>query len=280
MPELPEVETVRRLLANGLVGQKPLKVEIADDNIVFGSAPADAYREAFSSGTVNAVGRKGKYFWFEMESGPTVFAHLGMAGWVRQIGAESIRLKEHGNAPFEDEEGVPRFWKWILTNQAGERFVMTDGRRFSRVWLGESPAADSRVSALGPDCFLDPQPLEFWQGHLKKRSIAIKTALMQQQFVSGIGNWIADEVLFHAEIAPSRPCKELSTEEIDRMLKSLEGILTLAVEVGADSEKFPPDWMFHHRWGGGSGADRIGPYAIIREDIGGRTTAWCPEKQK
>ncbi len=280
MPELPEVETVRRLLANGLVGQKPTKVELAEDNIVFGAAPAEAYLEAFQSGPITAVGRKGKYFWFEMGDGPAVFAHLGMAGWVRQIGAESIRLKEHGNAPFEDEAGVPRFWKWILTNQSGERFVMTDGRRFSRVWLGDTPDSDPRVSALGPDCFLDPQPLEYWQAHFKKRSIAIKTALMQQQFVSGIGNWIADEVLFHADLAPTRPCKDLAKEEIQRMLECLDRILSLAVEVGADSDQFPKDWMFHHRWGGGSGSDRIGPYAIVREEVGGRTTAWCPEKQK
>lgn len=280
MPELPEVETVRRLLANGLVGQKPSKVEIADDNIVFGSAPKQAYLEAFSSGAIVSVGRKGKYFWFETESGPTVFAHLGMAGWVRQIGADSIRLKEHGNAPFEDEAGVPRFWKWILTNSGGDRFVMTDGRRFSRVWLGDSPESDPRVAALGPDCLLDPQPLDYWLDHFKKRSIAVKTALMQQQFVSGIGNWIADEILFHSDIAPARPCKGLSSEEVDRLLKNLDSILSTAVEVGADSERFPSEWMFHHRWGGAGGADRIGPYAILREDIGGRTTAWCPEKQK
>jgi formamidopyrimidine-DNA glycosylase len=280
VPELPEVETVRRLLEKGLAGQTPQKVEIAEDDIVFGSAPRESYIEAFSNGSIRSVGRKGKYFWFETQDGPTVFAHLGMAGWVRQLGADSIRLKEHGNAPFEDDAGVPRFWKWILTNESGERFVMTDGRRFSRVWLGESPETDARVAALGPDCFLSPQPLDYWREHFKKRSIAIKTALMQQQFVSGIGNWIADEVLFHAEVAPSRPCKAIAVEEIERILSSLGEILNLAVEVGADSDKFPKEWMFHHRWGGGAGSDRIGPYSIVREEIGGRTTAWCPEKQK
>src|SRR5687768_3350196 len=92
MPELPEVETVCRLIRHALQGQRIAKVEVARDAIVFAGFTAKAVEQALLGRTVRAVGRRGKFFWLSLGGeGPTVFAHLGMSGWVREVGLEGTR---------------------------------------------------------------------------------------------------------------------------------------------------------------------------------------------
>ena len=155
MPELPEVETVRRTLERVLKGRHVVAAEVVPDEIVLKGRPAQEIQDLLLGARVEAIGRKGKYWWLELDRKPWVFGHLGMAGWVRELGAESIRLREHGNAPFEDETGRPRFLKLLLESDLGKKIAFTDGRRLARLWVAESAQDDSAVSALGPDCFTD-----------------------------------------------------------------------------------------------------------------------------
>ncbi|OWU64460.1 MAG: hypothetical protein CBB60_009675, partial [Armatimonadetes bacterium Cent15-Ar3] len=92
VPELPEVETVRRVFDRVLTGKKIVEAEIAEDSIVLKKTPAEVVRQSVVGRTVTATGRIGKYFWLELDSKPWLFGHLGMAGWVREIGASTIRL--------------------------------------------------------------------------------------------------------------------------------------------------------------------------------------------
>ncbi|HRF58541.1 MAG TPA: DNA-formamidopyrimidine glycosylase family protein [Fimbriimonadaceae bacterium] len=280
MPELPEVETVRRLLQRALVGQKLVEVEVAPDEIVFEGAPPEAIVEALLGRTVTGAHRKGKAFWLAFDDAPWLFGHLGMAGWVRELGAGTIRLREHGEAPFEDEEGRPRFLKLRLVAENGAQIVLTDLRRLARVWLGESAESDEFVRGLGPDCLLEPATGKDLERRLAGRKAPIKALLLDQRLFAGVGNWIADEVLYHARIDPRRPAGTLTTGELRRLAEALSVIIQKAVDVGADSAQYPPEWLFHHRWGGGKGADTIGGRTLVREQVGGRTTAWVPGLQK
>src|SRR3954465_7570465 len=139
MPELPEVETVRRIMRRVLKGHKIVDVEVVPDTIIFGSTPPEAFVEALKGRTVTEIGRKGKYWWIELDHKPWLFGHLGMAGWIRELGASTTRLREHGNAPLDDENGRPRFLKFLLTTDEGKRISFTDARRLGRVWLSEGP---------------------------------------------------------------------------------------------------------------------------------------------
>ena len=103
---------------------------------------------------------------------------------------------------------------------------------------------------------------------------------MDQHILSGIGNWVADEVLYQAKIAPQRPASSLSGSEYSALRKSIEKVIKVSVDAGVDEEKFPKTWLFHHRWGGSRGADKIGKHDIKRTTVGGRTTAWVPAVQK
>lgn len=279
MPELPEVETVRRVFDRVLTGKKIVDAEIVEDSIVLKKTPAAVVQQAVLGRTVTGTGRIGKYFWLELDSKPWLFGHLGMAGWVREIGASTIRLREHGQAPMDDAEGRPKFLKMLLTAEDGRQVVMTDGRRLARIWLCSSPGDDAAISKLGPDCYTAlPSPSAILQA-VSKRSAPIKALLLDQSLFCGVGNWIADEVLFKAGIRPSRFGKELSMADCDRLHGALQKVISLAVEVGADKEQFPSDWLFHYRWGGAKGDELIDGQPIVREQIGGRTTAWVPSRQ-
>lgn len=279
MPELPEVETVRRLLDRTLVGQTLAEVELADDNLVFES-PTDLICTALKGSTVSAAGRKGKHFWLELGNGACIYAHLGMSGWVRELDAPEVRLLNHGNAPLDEPDGSPRFLKLLLKTDSGRRVVLTDGRRLARIGLGEMPSTNKRMAKLGPDCLTDLPSVDALIESLGRKKAPIKVVLMDQAFLSGIGNWVADEVLYQSRIAPMRPAQSLDPKEVSALRGAISFVLQHSVEVGADAERYPADWMFHHRWGGSKGSEMIAGMEIKRESVGGRTTAWVPGLQR
>lgn len=277
MPELPEVETVRRILSRVLEGQRLQSVEFPLDSIVQSKLPEGALFEACQGARVEGVGRHGKYWWIELDRKPFLFGHLGMAGWIRELGQDSIRLREHGQAPFEDETGRPRFLKMLLTAESGRQIALTDGRRLARLWLGDDPK--TALPKLGPDMYLNPWSPEELAMRLKGRSAPIKALMLDQTLFCGVGNWIADEVLYQAGIAPQRLAGQLLTIELTRLIDSLAVILEIAVNAGADSAQYPPSWLFHYRWGGGKGHESVDGAEIQRDTVGGRTTAWVPARQ-
>jgi formamidopyrimidine-DNA glycosylase len=280
VPELPEVETVRRTLSNALKGKRIVSAEFPVDDIVHSKLKPEAMEQAVLGAKVLDVGRKGKYWWLELDRRPWLFGHLGMAGWVRDLDKDSIRLREHGNAPWEDENGRPRFLKMLLEAEDGKRVAMTDGRRLARLWLAESPAHSKNIAALGPDVYADPPTPAELHKNLLKRKAPIKAILLDQSVFAGVGNWIADEVLYHAGVAPARLGSSLTMKETERLAAALHKIVSKAVEVGANKEEFPETWLFHKRWGGDRGHDEIEGETIVRQPIGGRTTAWVPSRQK
>ncbi|MDK3161134.1 DNA-formamidopyrimidine glycosylase family protein [Kamptonema cortianum] len=280
MPELPEVETVRRTIERVLKGQRIVDAEVVPDEIVLQGREPEEVRAVVQGQVVTGAGRKGKYWWIELNERPWLFGHLGMAGWLREYGADTIRLREHGQAPLDDETGRPRFLKLRLRGEDGREIVMTDGRRLARLWLAESPEADPRVSQLGPDTWLELPDNSDLHKMLIKRKAPAKALLLDQKLFAGVGNWIADEVLYHSGIAPSRTGESLTVQEVSRLRDALKMVLDLAVEVGADASQYPKSWLFHYRWGGKGGDEEIEGHPIIRETIGSRTTAWVPSKQK
>ena len=280
MPELPEVERVRKIMEDVLLGQEIKEAEVVEDEIVLSGQPAESYVAALQGRTVTGLGRKGKFWWIEFEEAPVVFGHLGMSGWIRELGNDDFRLKEHGEAPLVDENGRPRFLKMMLKAANGRKVALTDGRRLARLWLGDSPDTDPRVKKLGRDCYLEPLSTEEISKIFAKKKAPLKAVLLDQAIFAGIGNWLADEIMFQAGVAPKRPVNTLSEAEIEALRVKMGDILELSVRAGADYAQFPNDWMFHVRWGGSKGAETIGGHQIIREQVGGRTTAWVPTLQK
>ena len=281
MPELPEVETVCRVMRHALQGKRITVVEVVPDALVFSGLDPKLIEKALLQRTVQAVGRRGKFFWLVLDGkGPTLFGHLGMSGWVREVGTEGTRLHGHGRAPFEDAQGRPRFLKLGIRTRFGSGIVLTDPRRLGRVWLGPSAEQEPRVQRLGRDAFDDLPSERELLASFGRRRIPIKALLLDQGLLSGIGNWIADEVLYQSGIAPKRSAASLTPTEITALRRAIRSVLTRAVKVGADHQRFPKSWLFAHRWGGARGVEEIDGQRIIRETVGGRTTAWVPARQK
>jgi formamidopyrimidine-DNA glycosylase len=281
MPELAEVETVCRVMRRALRGQRITRVEVVPDSIFFSGVAPKTLESALLRRTVREVGRHGKFFWLTLTgAGPTVYGHLGMSGWIRAIGKKGTRLHGHGEAPFEDEAGRPRFLKLGVYTQDGSGVVLTDPRRLGRVWLGPSPEAERRLKRLGRDAFDDLPSVSELCALFGRRRIPIKAVLLDQGALAGIGNWIADEVLYQSRIAPKRSAASLTTAEVAALRRSIRSVLARAVKVEADHRRFPKSWLFEHRWGGTRGAEQIAGQPIVREEVGGRTTAWVPTRQK
>lgn len=279
MPELAEVETVRRIMERVLVGRTITFAEFPEDPIVLCNQSSEVLREAVVGSKVELIGRKGKFWWIQFLDGPSLCGHLGMAGWIRELGAPTVRLKEHGEKPLDDANGRPRFLKMLLTTDEGKQIAFTDGRRLSRVWLEDHPLQSKSISQLGPDMYLEPYTPEKLFEVLKKRNAPIKALLLNQKLFAGVGNWVADEVLYQSRVHPKRLGSSITKAEATRMVESLAGILQTAIDCGADEHKYPKDWIFHARWGGKRGTNLLNGMQIEREQVGGRTTAWVPKLQ-
>jgi formamidopyrimidine-DNA glycosylase len=277
MPELPEVEAARRAAAAVAVGRRIVAVAVADDPIVFERVPAARIRRALIGRRVRRVRRHGKHFWFELDRRPWVAVHFGMAGGLHTTRQASVRLASSGRRA--EAAWPPRFTKLHVTFHDGGELAIADGRRLGRIRLRGDPGAELPIAALGFDALRGvPGPVRF-RALARARSGPVKAVLLDQAFAAGVGNWIADEVLYQARVAPRRPVRSLTDRELDRLRTRLRAIVRRAVRARADSARFPRTWLFHRRWDARPGITVHGD-TIRRETIAGRTAAWVPARQR
>jgi formamidopyrimidine-DNA glycosylase len=279
MPELPEVEAGRLLARRVAEGRRITDVWCAADPIVFdGVSPARFHRHLLGR-RVRVARRHGKHLWLELDRRPWPCFHFGMTGGFHTPRAPGVKLVSSG--AWEVADGwPPRFTKLRLVFEGGGELVMADARRLGRIRLREDPRAEPPISRLGFDALVDLPLLARFFELLRERSAPMKALLLDQSFAAGVGNWIADEVLYQARIAPRRPARSLSREEARRLRAALRRVVTTAVRVRADSDRLPRAWLFHRRWGKNPAAVTALGESIRHDTIGGRTTAWVPAIQR
>lgn len=286
MPELPEVETVRLELTRVLVGKRVSKVYVdADDRIVFDKSSPAQVKKVLSGARVTAVGRKGKYLWLELDRRPWVILHFGMtgnaeiltdAGYVKAWGGDKLWAKRQQKLNTGER---PRFCRLWLQMADGTQIAITDPRRFGRIRLAKDPLREAPVSLLGPDPLKEFPTFKTLKELLSRRAAPIKAVLLDQGLFAGVGNWIADEILYQAGIAPKRLAKSLSADEIKKLRAKTLAIIRKAVNLHADYDRYPRTWLFHDRWEKGKEAYTAHGYEIQFDTVGGRTTAWVPGLQ-
>ncbi len=265
MPELPEVEHGRSIAERTLTGRRIVSVAAADDRIVYTGISPRRFAAAVRGCTVIAVHRRGKHLWLRLDQPPHPVLHFGMTG------AFSVYRQRHDR---------PKFWKLELTTDAGDRLCMTNKRRLGRIGLKRDPPNEPPISRLGFDPLLDLPRSAVIATRLQRRRAPIKAVLLDQAVFAGVGNWIADEVLYQAAIAPHRPACELDKGEVAKLRTRLRTVIRKAVEVDADKSRFPTNWLFHHRWRRQKGATTRRGEPIVHETIAGRTAAWVPTVQQ
>jgi formamidopyrimidine-DNA glycosylase len=278
MPELPEVEAARILVMRAARGRRITRVVCTDDPIVFEGVPASRFRRALVGRRILRAHRHGKHLWLALDGRPWPCFHFGMSGGLHAPDRTSVKLKSSrisGGAAWP-----PRFTKLRLMLDDGGELVYADARRLGRVRLRHDPSAEPPISRLGFDALMSLPTARAMADVLATRPAPIKAVLLDQSFSAGVGNWIADEVLYQARIAPGRAARSLSPADVQRLRAAIRLVVGTAVRVGADGDRFPRSWLFHTRWGKRVGAVTARGESIRHETIGGRTTAWVPKLQK
>ncbi|CAI7638306.1 unnamed protein product [Penicillium bialowiezense] len=290
MPELAEIHRIVHFIRQHLVGKTLSKVQAQNDDIVYGKVGTSAteFQKAMQGKKVIGAGQQGKYFWITMSSPPHAVMHFGMAGWLKIKDADTYYYRSDKPA---DKEWPPKYWKFLLetSDEPKTEAAFVDARRLARIRLVDCPADDIRnhtpLKENGPDPVTDKDIVnETWlKEKVGKKKVPIKALLLDQANISGIGNWMGDEILYHAKIHPEQYSNTLKDDQIKELHNAIHYVCSTSIGVLADSEKFPEHWLFKHRWGKGK---KNQPSVLPNGDkitfltVGGRTSAVVPAVQK
>ncbi len=274
MPELPEVETVRRGLVPWISGQRIQKVELLLPRLLKYPSPA-AFKPTLVNRTILDLSRKGKYLIFKLETQRELIIHLGMSG----------RL-----IPGERKESLPPHTHFILRLEGPQDLLFIDPRTFGRIALVDkddySPVPGLNQLGLDPthpDEYQWPKVQKVLEGNRP-----VKSFLLDQSALAGIGNIYADESLFRAGIHPLRKVAELSLQEKKRLFKTIKEVLEEAIQSGGttiltfmDSRN---NYGHYQNLLQVYGRDLQPCYQcktrIEKIKIGGRSSHFCPRCQK
>lgn len=280
VPELPEVEAARVFLEEATRQRRIHQVFVEPDSIVLDGMEPTAVVAALQGATVRAIERWGKHLWWVLDRRPWPTFHLGMSGGFH--GRNEREPQHHGlqlatGPSLQADTWPPRFTKLRVVFEDGAEIAWTNARRLGRLRLRDDPRNEPPIVGLGFDPLCDPPSPRALGSILARKRGAIKGVLLDQSVVAGVGNWVADEVLYAARIAPTRAGTSLNANDVTRLCEAIDTVVKTAVMCGADSTHYPASWLFHVRWRGPSPeATRSG---VAFTTVVGRTTVWVPRVQ-
>jgi len=220
MPELPEVETTRRGISPHISGQTVKQVIVRDARLRW--PIPDELAPELTGQQINAVQRRAKYLLLETANG-TLMLHLGMSGSLRLVPAEQAAEKhDHLDIIFE----------------TGQALRLTDPRRFGcALWFQHPPEEHKLLAELGPEPLSEAFDAESLYQRSRGRSGPIKTFIMDNHQVVGVGNIYANEALFAAGIHPKRAAGKISLNRYQRLVSEIKRVLARAIEQGGTTLK-------------------------------------------
>jgi len=279
MPELPEVETIRRDLQGEIVGRKIKAVEVRNGRTVRRHPSAKHFRARLEGRTITSIDRAGKYLLLGLDDGDTLVVHLGMSGQLQRAKSAKEAKAPHTHAVF------------TFTQGGQLRFV--DPRTFGELFVSAASADGGPVvpelAHLGFDPLEEVMSWERFWVMLSSRSVGLKSLLMNQEFVAGIGNIYADEILFAAGLRYDRQSDSLSSQEVRRLYRAMVETLAEAVKRRGSSladEQYRDlfgevgDYQGQHQVYDREGqACRRCRATVVRVKSGGRSTFLCEHCQ-
>ena len=264
IPELPEAESARAVIERAALGRKIVAVDDTD-SYVCRPHPAGQIAEALTGTALTAAHRRGKTLWCDTEGGPVLGIHLGMSGKIVIADPGGTEVEggdywERGRAP-----GDYRRTRFSLTFADGGMLRLIDPRRLGRIRL------DPSLDDLGPDA-ATITPDQFASA-IQRGHAPVKARLLDQHALAGVGNLLADEILWRAGINPARPVDALAGTERQQLYQALRETIGDALrDGGVHGLPLVP----HRRPGGHCPRDGA---ELRRATVGGRTTFWCPVHQ-
>jgi formamidopyrimidine-DNA glycosylase len=293
MPELPEVETVRRGLQPAMEGAKIVKAEVRRKDLRF-PFQKDFVRR-LEDQTVTGLGRRAKYLMADLSSGDVLLMHLGMSGSFRVLEGDGKKTPGQFHHPRTEDRAHDHV---VFHMSSGTEIVFNDPRRFGYMKIIARRALDEEPLLKG----LGPEPLgnEFDAAMLARscanRKTRLKAALLDQRVVAGLGNIYVCEALFRAHLSPRRLAATLATrkgeptDHAKRLVEAIHGVLNQAIKAGGSSLRdhrqtsgelgyFQHSFQVYDREGEQCQTKGCGG-VVRRFTQNGRSTFWCPKCQK
>jgi formamidopyrimidine-DNA glycosylase len=272
VPELPEVETVRRMLEPAMLGSRFRRVIVNRPNL---RIPFPArFIERLRGKTVEHVSRRGKYLTVELSSGETLIMHLGMSGWfhVAPIGDRSREADPHDHV--------------VFVMSSGQAVLFNDPRRFGFMDLAEAGMAGDYPSlrVMGPEPLSPAFTAISLARACRSKRISLKVALLDQRVVAGLGNIYASEALHHAKLSPLRKASTIATASgapkaaAEQLVKSIKAVLAAAIKRRESPYRSARFRVYERE---GERCLRAGCSGTIKRLWqAGRSTFYCPVCQK
>ncbi len=260
MPELAEVEFFRKQWEAGRK-QKILSVQLHPGKRIFRGVNTKLMEQTLTGATLLDSEAHGKQMLFRFSKGAWLGLHLGMTGKLHCAAADF----------------TPGAHDHLVLRQGKQALVFNDPRQFGRVRWHPGREAPPWWQDLPPAVLSN----KFTPGLVgaflaRRRSGPIKAVLLMQEGFPGIGNWMADEILWQAGVHPARPAGKVTPAEIRKLHRVLKSVCRTSLKtVGVDYGDLPKSWLFDRRWKRGDKCPKDGA-SLRRATIGGRTTCWCP----
>ena len=274
MPELPEVETIKRIVAPQIIGSMIQKVEVLNEQIIARPA-AEQFAESLSGQRFSGMDRRGKFLIFRLESGDKLFLHLRMTGQLL-VTPKDYPAEKHTHLVLH------------LDNEMQLRYI--DVRRFGRFWyIGkEESESVTGIDKLGIEPFDERLTAGYLKSRLARKKKPVKEMLLDQSIVAGIGNIYSDEILYLCGIHPETKCSELTDNDWEKLSRTIPEELSIAIK---ENEMSAEEYL------AGKGKEyRNTPFLkayghegmpcpacggiFKRITVGGRSSCYCPECQK
>lgn len=261
MPELPEVEVMRRYFEAAALGQKVERLEFHDKLDKLFKTPREELKSTLEGARFTHTRRIGKYLFIALDKGPWLHLHFGMTG----------------NLLLFRNQDLPKYTRMVFVLDNGDQLAYCDLRKFGVVELTESPERYQAEKKFGPD-FLELS-LEAFVKALGNKKIALKSALLEQKHFAGIGNWIADEMLFEVGLHPEEKPFKLNQSELTALFQAGQKIIQQAIDKDTHYRDFPEGMFVNYRKK--KALHPLFPDSPIEGlVVGGRGSFIVPSKQK
>ncbi len=261
MPELPEVEQFKRYFDSTSLNRRLASVRVLDSRILRGCTPQSLGR-ALHGVRFRSSLRRGKYLIAETDGKWQVIFHFGMTG--------SFHFSLTSPHRFPGSVALFHFTD-------GSTLAYLSLRLLGQIRLTKQWQTEKEIAKLGPEPLAPRFSLADFASRMRGRKARIKTILMSQTFVAGIGNLYCDEILFQSQLHPLKRASNLSDEEIKSLYRTVRRVLRLAVARNADAGRYPQHYLFTHRAVGNPCPRCKTPLTSLR--IGDRTAIFCPHCQ-
>lgn len=270
MPEMPEVEIIRRILEPQIAGKKIERVEILNSQII-AYPDMETFAAILTGQTIKNMSRKGKFLTIHFVSGDKLVLHLRITGQLL------VMLKD---TPVEKHTHL------LIYLESGNQLRYIDVRRFGRLWYLKKDETDDITGQdkLGLEPLNEKLTSRYLKEKLGKKKKSIKEMLQEQSIIAGIGNIYSDEILYAAGIYPETKCMDMDDEEWDRLAKKIPEIIAWGIDT---NEMTPEDKGKEYRniphlrvYGRAAQPCPVCQAVIKKISLGGRSSCYCPECQR